>query len=154
MPFSGSPSIGTGTAPRTVAFSSFRDTPRLQSESASALALVQHARRRPADLPPFRGSKRRTRGVHIDHVYTWLVWKKSQSATARAHRVNISLPKETVQLLSRVSRGNRSRFIDQAIRHLVASQAKAHLRRRLKEGYLRNAESLRLAEEWFPSRSV
>jgi len=76
---------------------------------------------------------------------------KSHSTTATARRVNISLPNATVQLLSRVSRGNRSRFIDQAIHHLVASQAKARLRRQLREGYLRNArESLGLAEEWFP----
>lgn len=66
-------------------------------------------------------------------------------------RVNVTLPKETVRLIDRVARkGNRSRFIDQAVRHYVEQVGKTSLRRLLKEGAARRAErDLRLAHEWF-----
>ncbi len=67
-------------------------------------------------------------------------------------RLNITLPEETVQLIDRVSKkGDRSRFIDTAVKHYVGKAGKANLRKQLKEGYIRLAErDLRLAEEWFP----
>ena len=67
-------------------------------------------------------------------------------------RVNITLPDETLELIDRVSRkSNRSRFIDQAVRHYVASQGRENLRKQLEEGAVRRADrDLRLAEEWFP----
>ncbi len=66
-------------------------------------------------------------------------------------RLNVTLPEETVRLIDRAAqRGNRSRFIDQAVKHYVEQVGRANLRKRLKEGAVRQAErDLRLAEEWF-----
>jgi CopG family transcriptional regulator/antitoxin EndoAI len=67
-------------------------------------------------------------------------------------RINITLPEETVRLLDRVARkGSRSRLIDRAVRRYVAEVGRANLRKRLKEGAMREAGlDLQLAEEWFP----
>jgi len=67
-------------------------------------------------------------------------------------RINIILPEATVAVLNRVAtRGNRSRFVSQAVLHYVETQGKQSLRERLQEGYATNAEdSLRIAAEWFP----
>lgn len=67
-------------------------------------------------------------------------------------RINITLPEKTVQLLDRVAqKGTRSRLIDRAVRRYVVELGRANLRRRLKEGAIREAElDLQLAEEWFP----
>lgn len=66
-------------------------------------------------------------------------------------RINITLPEETVRLLDRVSaKGDRSGLIDRAIKRYVEETGKANLRRRLKEGYERDAEhDLETAETWF-----
>ena len=67
-------------------------------------------------------------------------------------RVNVTLPDETIQLIDRsASRGNRSRFIDEAVRHFVRSHGGTQLRRLLEEGAERRAaRDLAIAEEWFP----
>ena len=67
-------------------------------------------------------------------------------------RVNIMLSDATVKVLDRVApRGDRSRFISQAVLHYVDTQSKANLRERLKQGALANATlDLEIAEEWFP----
>jgi CopG family transcriptional regulator/antitoxin EndoAI len=66
-------------------------------------------------------------------------------------RINITLPEEALRLVDRVTtRGDRSRFIAEAISHYAASTRKAQLRKRLREGALRRAERDRaLAVEWF-----
>lgn len=66
-------------------------------------------------------------------------------------RINISLPEEVVRVIDRVAKkGERSRFISQAVRYYVDDFGRANLRKRLKEGAIREAElDLRLAEEWF-----
>ena len=66
-------------------------------------------------------------------------------------RINITLPEETIRLIDRVSqRGNRSRFIDQAVKHYLETVGRANLKRRLKEGAERNAErDLQLTRDWF-----
>jgi len=66
-------------------------------------------------------------------------------------RVNITLPEETLELIDQVTEhGDRSRFIDDAVRHYIQETGRANLRKRLKEGALRRAErDLGLAEEWF-----
>ncbi len=65
-------------------------------------------------------------------------------------RVNMTLPAETVRLIDRVARkGNRSRFVDQAVRHYVEAVGKATLRKLLREGATRRSgRDARLAEEW------
>ena len=67
-------------------------------------------------------------------------------------RINIILSDNTVAVLDRVTtKGDRSRFIDRAVRHLVETEGKANLRARLKEEAIANAErDLALAAEWFP----
>jgi CopG family transcriptional regulator/antitoxin EndoAI len=67
-------------------------------------------------------------------------------------RVNIMLPDATVKVLDKVAaRGDRSRFISQAVLHYVRSQSAANLRERLKKGALASAKlDLEIAEEWFP----
>ena len=67
-------------------------------------------------------------------------------------RVNIILPDATLKVLERVAaKGDRSRFISQAVLHYVQSQSAANLRARLKQGALANAKlNLEIAEEWFP----
>jgi CopG family transcriptional regulator/antitoxin EndoAI len=66
-------------------------------------------------------------------------------------RINISLPEETVALIDRMAKsGDRSRFIDEAIKHYVQEVGRGKLREQLKEGALRRAQrDLALAEEWF-----
>lgn len=65
-------------------------------------------------------------------------------------RVNITLPEETIHLIDRVAeKGDRSRLIDEAVRHFVRVRVRQSLRKRLQEGAQRRAErDLRLAEEW------
>ncbi|MBI3662509.1 MAG: hypothetical protein HY234_05595 [Acidobacteria bacterium] len=67
------------------------------------------------------------------------------------HRVNITLPEKTIRLMDRIVRkGDRSRFISEAIHRLVAEEGRAKLRLRLKEGAKKRAQrDLELAEEWF-----
>jgi CopG family transcriptional regulator/antitoxin EndoAI len=66
-------------------------------------------------------------------------------------RINITLPEETLTLIDRVAeKGDRSRFIDLAIKYYVETMGKAKLKKLLKEGAIARAErDLRLAEEWF-----
>jgi CopG family transcriptional regulator/antitoxin EndoAI len=66
-------------------------------------------------------------------------------------RINITLPDETVNLIDRVAeKGNRSRLIDQAVRHYVSRMGRARLRRLLKEQAIRRVEDdRRLAAQWF-----
>jgi len=67
-------------------------------------------------------------------------------------RINIVLPDKTVSVLDRVTTpGNRSRFIDRAVRHLIETEGRMNLRERLKQEALANAErDLAIAAEWFP----
>ena len=64
-------------------------------------------------------------------------------------RINIILPDQTVAVLDRVTtKGNRSRFIDRAVRQLVETEGKANLRARLKEEAIENAQrDLHIAAE-------
>ena len=66
-------------------------------------------------------------------------------------RVNITLPEDTLRRIDRVvDQGNRSRFIDEAVRHFMRTQNRAQLRKLLKEGAQQHATRDRaLAEEWF-----
>ena len=66
-------------------------------------------------------------------------------------RLNITLPEQTVRMLDRaVSRGQRSRLIDEAVRHFVSEQGRANLRMQLERGATARSERDReIAEEWF-----
>jgi CopG family transcriptional regulator/antitoxin EndoAI len=67
-------------------------------------------------------------------------------------RVNIMLPETTLKVLDRVAgKGDRSRFISEAVLYYVHSRSASNLRGRLKQGALANATlNLEIAEEWFP----
>jgi CopG family transcriptional regulator/antitoxin EndoAI len=67
-------------------------------------------------------------------------------------RINIMLPEGTLAVLDRVAlRGNRSRFVSEAVLHYVETKGQRSLRARLKAGYLAHAdENLEIAAEWFP----
>jgi len=66
-------------------------------------------------------------------------------------RINITLPNETLQLLDRLApKGDRSHFIDQAVKYYVNAEAKKNLREKLKQGALRWADrDLCLTQDWF-----
>lgn len=66
-------------------------------------------------------------------------------------RVNVTLPEETIRLIDRsTSDGNRSRFIDEAVKYFVRRHGLTELRRLLGEGAeRRGARDLAIAEEWF-----
>ena len=66
-------------------------------------------------------------------------------------RINITLPEDTLRLLDRVApKGDRSRLIDEAVKHFVRARGQANLKKRLREGARRRADRDRmLAEEWF-----
>jgi CopG family transcriptional regulator/antitoxin EndoAI len=75
-----------------------------------------------------------------------------KTADARTYRrLNITLPQETVQLIDRVTaKANRSRFINDAVRHYVGSVGRKQLRERIRQGAVRHAErDLSMVEEWF-----
>lgn len=65
-------------------------------------------------------------------------------------RINITLPEHALRLVDRVvSKGDRSRFIAEAISHYAGAKRRADLRKRLREGAVRRAERDRaLAIEW------
>lgn len=67
-------------------------------------------------------------------------------------RIHIVLPDNTVSALDRVTTpGNRSRFIDRAVRHLIETEGKMILRERLKQEAIANVERDRgIDAEWFP----
>lgn len=66
-------------------------------------------------------------------------------------RLNITLPEETLQLIDRVTaKGDRSNFIDTAVKHYVEKVGKENLCKQIKEGAIRRAErDLQVASEWF-----
>ena len=72
--------------------------------------------------------------------------------TAVNQRINVSLPEETLRLLDRVAgKGDRSRFIDEAVRYYIDEKGRSEIKKRLKEGAIRRAaRDLQLTEEWFP----
>ena len=65
-------------------------------------------------------------------------------------RLNITLPEQTVRLLDKVTdKGDRSSFIDRAVRQYLKKESRDDLRKRLIEGYKANAElDLKIAKEW------
>jgi len=67
-------------------------------------------------------------------------------------RINVMLPDTTVAVLDRVAgKGDRSRFIDRAVRHFIETTGRATLRERLKREALENADrDLAMAAEWLP----
>ena len=67
-------------------------------------------------------------------------------------RINIILSDETIRVLDRLApKGDRSRFISDAVRHYVQDRGTQRLREQLRAGYRANSEeSLKMAADWFP----
>ncbi|MGI8504442.1 MAG: ribbon-helix-helix domain-containing protein [Hassallia sp.] len=67
------------------------------------------------------------------------------------HRINVTLPSETLKQLDEYApKGDRSRFIHEAIQHYINQIQKQKLREQLQEGAIRRTERDRnLAEDWF-----
>ena len=66
-------------------------------------------------------------------------------------RLNITLPENTVQLLDRVTKkGNRSAFVEQAVRFYVNKIGAANLKKQIRAGAIARAtRDTQTAEEWF-----
>lgn len=66
-------------------------------------------------------------------------------------RINITLPEETIALIDRVAKkGDRSSFIDYAVKQYIEKVGQKKLRERLKEGAIKRSEmDLSVAQEWF-----
>jgi hypothetical protein len=73
-----------------------------------------------------------------------------KSAANAYQRINITLPTATLGLLDRVaSKGNRSRFIDEAIQRLAKGRSRAELQRLLEEdGRVNRERDLAVHAEW------
>ena len=66
-------------------------------------------------------------------------------------RVDITLPEDTVRLIDRAAqKGDRSRLINEAVRHYFEALSVENLRKKLKEGALVRAKrDLDFAKTWF-----
>lgn len=66
-------------------------------------------------------------------------------------RINIVLPETTIETIDRMTKpGQRSQFIDQAVRHYVANRSVEALRARLERAVLRDQDLDRdVAADWF-----
>jgi len=66
-------------------------------------------------------------------------------------RINVTLPEETVRLIDRAAaKGERSRFIAEAVTHYVSTRGRAKLRKAIRDGAIRRAaRDGVLAQEWF-----
>lgn len=75
----------------------------------------------------------------------------NETQTSLRKRINVILPRDTLRLMSRATRkGNRSRFIDDAVRYYIKEKSYAYMKKQLKEGALMRANrDLFLTKEWF-----
>lgn len=66
-------------------------------------------------------------------------------------RINVTLPQDTVQLMDNlVKQGDRSRFINKAVRFYIDKVGRANVREQLQKGAQEHAgRDIRLSEEWF-----
>lgn len=71
--------------------------------------------------------------------------------SSKFNRINVTLPKETVYLLNRVSeKGDRSRLINNAVCFYVNEIGKVNIKKNLREGAIKRKEKdLSLVEDWF-----
>jgi CopG family transcriptional regulator / antitoxin EndoAI len=73
------------------------------------------------------------------------------SPNSMTKRLNIVLPETTVKTIDRLARpGERSRFIDKAVLHYVATSSPEALHERLKAACIRDRDlSLEIANDWY-----
>lgn len=82
--------------------------------------------------------------VHTNGVYV------GRMSSSRLKRINITVPESTLRLLDKVApKGDRSRFITEAVHAYVASRNRTRLKAELKAGAIANApRDLALVTEW------
>ena len=87
--------------------------------------------------------------MHIESVYHGNMDERRNVRHVPPRQYNA--PEKTVELIDRVSKkGDRSRFINEAVKRYVREVGRAKIRKELKAAYLEGAERDRqLAEEWF-----
>lgn len=80
-----------------------------------------------------------------------VLMNKLLTPSLKFNRINVTLPKETVYLLDKVSeKGGRSRLIDSAVRFYVSEIGKMNIKKNLREGAIKRKErDISLAEDWF-----
>jgi len=68
-----------------------------------------------------------------------------------AIRINLILPETTVRAIDQLARpGQRSRFIERAVRHYVSTAMQQALQQRLKQAAIRDRDlDLEIARDWF-----
>lgn len=71
--------------------------------------------------------------------------------TTKYKRVNITLPSKTIELLDGIAeKGDRSSFMDRAVRFYIEEVGRANLQKQLCEGAVtRSSRDLSIAEDWF-----
>ena len=130
-----------------------RARPRQEARRARPRARLRSHKSRQALTSPLAARVIATReivvAVHTVSVYSDGMPRKDSATLHR--RVNVTLPEDTIRLIDRsASHGNRSRFIDEAVRYFVREHGHTRLRQLLEEGAQRRAErDLAIAEEWF-----
>lgn len=72
-------------------------------------------------------------------------------STFMARRINVILPEAMVRTIDRLSRpGQRSRFIERAVEHYVATASPEALEERLRQAAIRDRDlDLDIAGDWF-----
>lgn len=80
-----------------------------------------------------------------------IMYNSVMNQTLTHKRVNITLPKETLGLIDELTKkGERSRFLDEAVRFYVCRQGRSKLRRLMRAGAVKRAKrDLELAGDWF-----
>lgn len=75
----------------------------------------------------------------------------SAKETIKYKRVNITLPGKTIQLLDGIAKkGNRSFFVDKAVRFYIEEVGRANLKKQLREGAInRSSRDIAVSEDWF-----
>ena len=78
------------------------------------------------------------------------MWMRTTDPRSMTRRVNIVLPDTTLRTINRLAgRGQRSRFINQAVQHFVAWQSAEALRTRLEQAVVRDNDLDReVTAEW------
>ena len=84
-------------------------------------------------------------------MYYIVIMNKLSIESSKFNRINVTLPKETIYLLDKVSeKGGRSRLINSAVRFYVNEIGKTNIKKNLQEGAVKRKErDLALAEDWF-----
>jgi hypothetical protein len=69
------------------------------------------------------------------------MWINTIAPTLMNKRINIVLPETTVRIIDRIAKpGQRSRFIDDAVRHFVANRSAAAFRAQLERAAVRDRD--------------